>query len=259
MSVRPGTMTVMETRQPGLEGYPGARKAWWYLVWFAFVLIAYGSVMIWGHWTGFVLLTALLLAFPVQALISLIARRRGTQSQPLPIRQILAVVGLTRPAWAPILTATGSVFMYQLLVEPHLVTPLLQQVIHDPRTYDPGHAQRVAQATGADGLAAQLGLFCSVIVIAPIGEEIAFRGVILPGIARLSRRLPRWLTLTVAVLATATMFAVLHPYNHLGQAQIAITGAIFGLCRVLGRSLWPAVAAHATANTVAVASLAGLL
>ena len=100
-------------------------------------------------------------------------------------------------------------------------------------------------------------LFVSVVVVAPIVEELIFRGLMLPGLTR-SR-----LRFVGATLVTSVLFTLWHP----GGAQKFTSFAVLldwhllmalGLCVVwwLTRSVWPCVLAHAASNlTVLIVAL----
>lgn len=91
------------------------------------------------------------------------------------------------------------------------------------------------------------------IVVAPLIEELLFRGVLL---SAWLRRLPvAW-----AVAATATLFALVHlpdlKYLWYGLPNLAMLGVAFAWLRLKSGSLWPAVVAHGMNNLV---SLLGVL
>ncbi|HEY9131772.1 MAG TPA: type II CAAX endopeptidase family protein [Dyella sp.] len=85
------------------------------------------------------------------------------------------------------------------------------------------------------------------IIVAPLVEEVLFRGVLL---SAWLRRLPvAW-----AVAATATLFALVHlpdlKYLWYGLPNLAMLGAAFAWLRLRSGSLWPAVVAHGMNNLV---------
>lgn len=85
--------------------------------------------------------------------------------------------------------------------------------------------------------------FVALVVIAPITEEIVFRGLLLPAYAR-------WFGIVPAVLITSVMFALLHP-----PLSAMITIGVFALflagIYVRTQSLWPAILLHSAKNLVA--------
>ena len=87
---------------------------------------------------------------------------------------------------------------------------------------------------------------------AAFGEEVAFRGFILPRLAELlgGKNAGWWL----AILLQAIIFALLHR-THLGMATAALFGILFGTVFWLsGRQLWPVVIAHALPDTISILS-----
>jgi membrane protease YdiL (CAAX protease family) len=120
-----------------------------------------------------------------------------------------------------------------------------------------GIATRPAASSGrsvTDGDVALLAdgtwlLFVSAVVVAPVMEELIFRGLMLPGLTR-SR-----LRFVGATLITSVLFTLWHP----GGAQKFTSFAVLldwhllmalGLCVTwwLTRSVWPCVLAHAASN-----------
>jgi membrane protease YdiL (CAAX protease family) len=78
------------------------------------------------------------------------------------------------------------------------------------------------------------------VVVAPLTEELLFRGVMLTGLLR------RY-TVVRAVLYSAILFAI----SHLNPFQLAsglATGLFLGWLRIRTRSLWPCMAMHALFN-----------
>ncbi len=88
-------------------------------------------------------------------------------------------------------------------------------------------------------------LFVAVVVAAPIGEELLFRGFLFRGFA--SRLGPR-----PAIVATALAWAVLHvQYDWFGVVQILLIGLVFGYLRLRSSSVLLPMILHAAANLYA--------
>jgi len=113
--------------------------------------------------------------------------------------------------------------------------------------------------TNADALAKQahtaplttLGALLAAILVAPLCEEIFFRGFVFPG---LLRRLSLWPAMTLSAL----LFALAHA--DLGSfLPLALIGLALAYLRWRTRSLWPCVALHTLNNLVAAALLAPAL
>lgn len=85
--------------------------------------------------------------------------------------------------------------------------------------------------------------FVSLVVVAPIAEELIFRGYLL---GKLLRHVPVWL----AIVLSAALFAVAH-----GQFNVALDtfalGIVLAFVRVKSGSVWPSVLIHAIKNAVA--------
>lgn len=96
--------------------------------------------------------------------------------------------------------------------------------------------------TSATGLGARVLLFILICIIAPVVEEIIFRGFVYPG-------LRRRMTLTSAVVASALLFALMH--NNLDALfTIGIIGVTLAVLYERTRSLVPCIVCHALNNTL---------
>jgi membrane protease YdiL (CAAX protease family) len=90
------------------------------------------------------------------------------------------------------------------------------------------------------------------VVFAPIFEETLFRGFLFVGL-RNSRVGPMW-----TVIITAFTFAILHStqYDYYGLIAILVLGLVFGLVRLISKSLWSTIVLHAAWNLMTMISLA---
>ncbi|MCA9602956.1 MAG: CPBP family intramembrane metalloprotease, partial [Myxococcales bacterium] len=86
----------------------------------------------------------------------------------------------------------------------------------------------------------------AVVIVAPIGEELFFRGWLQDAVDHEYARGRRWF----APLVTAAAFAAIHP--PLGMPAVLVLGLIAGLLYQRTRSLLPAVLAHAIHNAAVV-------
>ena len=82
----------------------------------------------------------------------------------------------------------------------------------------------------------------SSVVMAPLVEEVIFRGLVL---TRLHRGIPGWL----AVLITALLFSVCHA-QVVWMAYAFVLGVLFGFLSLGARSIWPSLAAHLVFNGI---------
>jgi membrane protease YdiL (CAAX protease family) len=114
------------------------------------------------------------------------------------------------------------------------------------------HVQRQLDEVDSIGTAPwQLVLTVSALVIlAPLGEELLFRGLLLRGLAR---RLPFW----AAAVVSSLLFASAHADSYvLWPRAIALAGTGVVLAWIYRRrGYWASVSAHATVNVVAAIAL----
>ena len=95
-----------------------------------------------------------------------------------------------------------------------------------------------------DSILGYLFLFLAVVVIAPIGEEILFRGF-------LQRFLEKhWKDITKAVLVTSLFFALIH-FNPYWTIQIYILGIFLGYLSWKTKSVIPSILLHGLNNGTA--------
>jgi len=84
------------------------------------------------------------------------------------------------------------------------------------------------------------------VVVAPLSEEVFFRGFVFAGL----RERHGWLK---AALISAAAFALLH-LQPVQALPIFLLGFVFALIYEKSRSLWPAVAMHAAVNAIGLAA-----
>ncbi|MEM8930941.1 MAG: CPBP family glutamic-type intramembrane protease [Acidobacteriota bacterium] len=85
-----------------------------------------------------------------------------------------------------------------------------------------------------------LAMLMMAVVVAPLAEELAYRGVMLQGLRE--RLDTKW-----AVVVTGLLFAIAHPY-FLQRISTFVLGCLCGAARVLSGSLWTAIVIHAASN-----------
>jgi hypothetical protein len=94
------------------------------------------------------------------------------------------------------------------------------------------------------------GLLFVVVFVAPLVEEVLFRGFLLPGLAA-GRLGP-----VGAVAVTALLFALVHTqYDPFDMSAVLALGVLLGAARWLSGSLWLAYGLHVAINAVAAAQL----
>jgi CAAX protease family protein len=87
---------------------------------------------------------------------------------------------------------------------------------------------------------------------APLGEEVAFRGVLYPALR--SR-----IGVAPAVALSATVFAVAHGYGIVGFTEVLWSGILWAVAYERTGSLWPCIIAHAAGNLAATVGVVALL
>jgi len=100
--------------------------------------------------------------------------------------------------------------------------------------------ESIEQALTSGSLPMQL---LAVGILAPIAEELCFRGVILSRMENLKK----WL----AILISAALFGLVH-LNPLQSLYAGLTGILMGVIYIRFRSIWYAIAAHMTFNLTGV-------
>lgn len=90
-------------------------------------------------------------------------------------------------------------------------------------------------------------------VIAPLGEEIIFRGYWL-------QRLRGWWGNAIAIVGSSLLFAVAHSWSATEGAMVLVTqtlvmGGVLAWLRIASGSIWPAVLAHVANNALAISVL----
>jgi uncharacterized protein len=97
---------------------------------------------------------------------------------------------------------------------------------------------------------AALFLF-NTVVLAPVTEEVLFRGFLLPSWGR------SWLGPIGAVAATSAIFAAMHiQYDVCGMIAVGLAGGVYGWLRLRSGSLLPPILAHCVGNAIATTGIA---
>ncbi|HHX41328.1 MAG TPA: CPBP family intramembrane metalloprotease, partial [Armatimonadetes bacterium] len=107
----------------------------------------------------------------------------------------------------------------------------------------------IALALRAQGFWDWAILILVVVVVAPLFEEVFFRGALYAAIRRHAGA-------GAAVAVTSLFFALVHPQLPLGSLPILALGIVFALAVELRRSLIPSIVAHMLNNGVALLLLA---
>jgi len=82
----------------------------------------------------------------------------------------------------------------------------------------------------------------AICLLAPLMEEILFRGVLLPAFAYKNKQY-------IGIISSAILFSLIH-FSAEQAIILFIAGVCFGLLRVKSNSIWPPFLAHCTNNTL---------
>lgn len=150
----------------------------------------------------------------------------------------LAELGLNRlPTWLDLAWLAGGALTYMILTT--IITSLSMHLF-------PSADYSQAQNTGFSTIASKPEMvlaFFSLIIVAPVAEEIMFRGYLL---GKLRKYAPVW----VAILLTAGLFAVAHGQFNVGLDTFAL-GVVLCLLRIYSGSLWASILLHMLKNGIA--------
>ncbi len=146
------------------------------------------------------------------------------------------------PLWAFLAIVLGGL---ELTLVPGLIETFLQPAAENWSWRDPQEAEAFAviALTGA--------AIASTVIMAPVIEEIAFRGLALGFL--IARGVPTGLSLIV----TSAAFALTHlQYTPLGMLAVFFAGLLYGWLRLASGSVGVAILAHASGNAFAIALFA---
>ncbi len=102
------------------------------------------------------------------------------------------------------------------------------------------------QQTGFNGITQQYELilaFVSLVVVAPVAEEVLFRGYLL---GKLRKRAPLW----IAILVTSLTFAIVHFAWNVG-IDVFVLSIVLCVLRVMTGTLWAPIMLHMLKNGIA--------
>lgn len=179
---------------------------------------------------AFALASTAMFELLLAGIVLLLAWRRG-----LDLRDI----GFRRPTrWGPLPVAwIGS---YVILAIYGLVLTVLDQLGVDVSGFDEGNAAPVADT---EGLALLLLLGLSVVVLAPVCEELFFRALLFRGLRNVWGR-------GGAIAASGVLFGAFH-LNISVILPFTLIGALFAWAYDQSGSLWTSIAAHFLVNSLA--------
>jgi len=172
--------------------------------------------------------------FPLLVLlvVSLVARRQG-----------LASLGFGRPERPLRLAAIALVAAVGWsVVNLGLVMPLLERVTGQRKDF-----------SGLDGLQGDLGMLLGLLTLswtlAAVGEELAYRGLLLTRAREVFGSTP--VATVMAIVAVSVLFGLAHTEQGLvGVIMTALDGAFWCLLALWSGTLWVPVLAHGFNNTI---------
>ncbi|HMI09868.1 MAG TPA: type II CAAX endopeptidase family protein [Candidatus Saccharimonadales bacterium] len=147
-------------------------------------------------------------------------------------------VGLTRlPSWMDILLAPAGFIVYFILSS---------VIVLGATRLIPGFNTDQTQTTGFEGINQQyeyILAFVTLVVVAPVAEEILFRGYLY---GKLKKHAPVW----VAALGTSLLFGAIHGQWNVGVDVFALSLVLCSLREVTG-NIWAGMLLHMLKNGVA--------
>ncbi len=147
-----------------------------------------------------------------------------------------------RPRRRPPTSLRGLLYCYSLGWRAGLLTFAALALFHVQPPFGVSPLQMMREL---EPLELQLMLGAAV-VVAPIGEELLFRGILLPWMAG-------WAGAVPALIATTAIFALLHMPYGFGVVTIAVYGAVLGWVRLRTRSLGASILLHTAINGITAA------
>ncbi len=166
-------------------------------------------------------------------------------------------------AWRPFVGESGPALRTGVTVAVLSVLALLPvlTVLHEagrlvyeqlrPGQAAPLHTMLRALHTSAWGVAGQWQIAVGAIVVAPLLEELLFRGLLLGALRRHLR------SAGTAIATAGVAFGLIHVAQPQDVAPLAVMGIVLGYVRVRWGALWPCVLIHMLFNgrTIALALL----
>ena len=124
-----------------------------------------------------------------------------------------------------------------------IIFDAVDRIIHRLVT-TPEYIIDLGQIMQPDSTAGYIFLFLAVVIMAPIGEEIVFRGFLQKFLEQ------HWKDITRAVLVTSLLFAMIH-FNPFWTIQIYMLGIILGFLSWKTQSIIPSIILHSMNNGAA--------
>ncbi|MFZ3009659.1 MAG: type II CAAX endopeptidase family protein [Candidatus Microsaccharimonas sp.] len=146
-------------------------------------------------------------------------------------------IGLSRlPSWLDILLAPVGFIIYLIVSAIFILIASQLSFINLDQVQDTGFSQL---GQGYEYLVA----FMMLVVIAPVAEEVLFRGFLL---GKLRKYVPIW----AAILITSLLFAFVHGAVNIGIDVFALS-IVLCLLRLVSGTIWPSILLHMLKNSIA--------
>ena len=124
-----------------------------------------------------------------------------------------------------------------------IIFDALDRIIHQVIP-TPDYIIDLSQIMQPDSTLGYVFLFLAVVIVAPIGEEIVFRGFLQKFLE------DYWKDITRAVLVTSLFFAMIH-FNPFWTIQIYLLGVVLGFLAWKTKSVFPSIMLHSINNGTA--------
>lgn len=147
-------------------------------------------------------------------------------------------LGLQRwPRWMDIVWTPAGLIVYLILTAALMYAAMqLLTFVDYTQTQENGFSQIASQWE-------YILAFISLVIIAPVAEEVLFRGYLF---GKLRKYVPIW----ASILVTSLVFAVVHGQWNVGIDVFALS-IVLCLLRVVTGSLWASILLHALKNGIA--------
>ena len=155
---------------------------------------------------------------------------------------LIEFFGLRWPSWKTIFWIMPAFVFAMMIVGAILVACGWQTWVQDSLGAKPQEAVTLVRETSDVGLLVAMAV--SAIIIAPIAEELIFRGYLYPVVKRFT---DRWF----ASIFSGALFGVIH-FNVMALPMLALMGIILAVIYEKSGSLWVPIGCHAAFNATSV-------
>lgn len=167
----------------------------------------------------------------------------------VPWRQVRADLGLS-PGRQPLLEILYGVGSYVCAVPVLAVAVLFIAILSRLRPAGPAPTHPIIGVALEKGWWIWVQVFLVACVLAPLVEEIMFRGALYRHVREASDGWGRGLSVAFSALATGFVFAVIHPQGWLAVPALGGLAVVFALVREWRQTLVPPMIAHGINNGV---------